>query len=75
MVGFMREFFKTVFFELRNKLRRRRLRRAYELGQLEEQERDRRKKAVHDEILTRQMKAAIAKHPIPENPYEGASDE
>lgn len=79
MVGFMREFFKTAFFELKAKLRRRRLRRELELARIEHKVKqeiiDRRNDLIHDELATRKREEAISKHKIPNNPYEEANDE
>lgn len=73
MVGFIREFFKTGFFELEAKLKRRRLRRELELYEIErkvgERNRDIRQRAINAELELRKREAAIAKHNIPENPY------
>jgi hypothetical protein len=70
----MAEFFKTVFFELRNKLRRRRIRREHEAElkriAIKERERDLRKEAIQDEIATRRAEHAITVHDVPDNPYE-----
>lgn len=78
MVGFMREFFKTVFFELRNKIRRRRLRREATLAELEHKVSkgisDQKKKDVQNEIEARQAQATIAKHKIPDNPYDETTE-
>jgi len=63
MLGFLGEFFVTVFDELRLKLVARRLRR-------KEQEIAAREAAVKAELEARRKEAAIAVHRIPENPYE-----
>jgi len=73
MFSFLREFFRTVFSELRRRLRRRRVRKEHELNtevhDIREEERDRRKKAVHDELKTRRVEHAIKPRKVPDNPY------
>lgn len=71
--SFWVEFFRTVFFELGTKLRRRRLKRQQELHDLEmklkTKQTQERLKAIEKELEARQLEHAISKHDIDNNPY------